>query len=69
MFLDGPIKRSTENNIFFNPPIFIHKIIYLTERMVFPRHFLNDSRLVRMAYGLPGPWIYGYPLKHLLDGG
>lgn len=22
-----------------------------------------------MAYGLPGPWIYGYPLKHLLDGG
>lgn len=37
--------------------------------MVFPRHFPNDSRLVRMAYGLPGPWIYGYPLKHLLDGG
>jgi len=37
--------------------------------MVLPRHFPNDSRLVRMAYGLPGPWIYGYPLKHLLDGG
>lgn len=35
--------NAAQKIIFFsNLPIFTHKIIYLTERTVFPRHFLNQ---------------------------